>query len=63
MILDSQTEPKRRLDLFLEPDVTEVAVPVTYLQPANEYVLEVLAIEASGNQTISVVNFFVEDER
>jgi hypothetical protein len=41
-------------DVHVPPDVTELAVPEGFLQPRTLYELEVLALEASGNQTISV---------
>ncbi len=41
-------------DVHVPPDVTELAVPEGFLQPGMLYELEVLALEDSGNQTISV---------
>jgi hypothetical protein len=41
-------------DVHVPPDVTELAVPEGFLQPGTLYELEVLALEDSGNQTISV---------
>jgi hypothetical protein len=41
-------------DVHVPPDVTELAVPEGFLQPRTLYELEVLALEDSGNQTISV---------
>lgn len=59
VVIDSETEPSRRLDLFLEPDVTHVEVPEEFLQPGTDYSFEVLAIEESGNQTITGSSFSV----
>lgn len=41
-------------DVHLGPDATTLAVPGEFLEPATIYELEVLAIEVSGNQTISL---------
>lgn len=41
-------------DVHVPPDVGSLAVPDGFLLPATVYELEVLALEASGNQTISV---------
>ena len=41
-------------DVHVPPDVTELAVPEGFLRPGTLYELEVLALEDSGNQTISV---------
>ena len=42
------------LDVHLPPDVLQLTVPVEFLEPNTIYELEVLALEVSGNQTISV---------
>jgi hypothetical protein len=44
-------------DVHLPPDRNSLAVPPEFLEPHTEYELEVLALEKSGNQTISV-SFF-----
>jgi hypothetical protein len=41
-------------DVHVPPDVTELAVPDGFLEPGTLYELEVLALEDSGNQTISL---------
>ena len=41
-------------DVHVPPEVTELAVPEGFLQPGTLYELEILALENSGNQTISV---------
>ncbi len=43
------------------PDATSVTVPAEFLEPGTEYKFEVLAIEASGNQTISERPFETAD--
>lgn len=41
-------------DVHLPPTATDLAVTPSFLEPGVTYELEVLAIEASGNQTITV---------
>ena len=45
--------PKVALDIILPPTATTLTVPGGFLQPGTEYEWEVLAIEESGNQTLS----------
>jgi hypothetical protein len=52
-----RTLPTRTLDVTMPPTTTELAVPPGFLRPGNEYDWEVLAIAASGNQTISSSSF------
>ena len=47
----------RRALINLPPDVTEMTVPPEFLLPGTSYEFEILAIEASGNSTISVGEF------
>lgn len=49
--------PKFILDVMMPPTATSMAVPVGFLRPNSEYEWEVLAIETSGNQTLSVGHF------
>jgi hypothetical protein len=44
-------------DVHVGPDRNSLSVPAEFFDPDNEYELEVLALEESGNQTISV-SFF-----
>jgi hypothetical protein len=44
-------------DVHVGPDRNSLRVPKEFLDPGTEYELEVLALEESGNQTISV-SFF-----
>ena len=44
-------------DVHVPPNRNSLSVPREFLQPGTEYELEVLALERSGNQTISV-SFF-----
>jgi hypothetical protein len=50
-------QPLRVFSVNLPPTVTEVTVSPEFLRPNAEYLVEVLAIEASGNQTISESEF------
>ena len=47
-------------DVHVPADLTALSVPSEFLESDTVYELEVLALEASGNQTISV-GFFVTD--
>lgn len=49
--------PKIILDVMMPPTATSLAVPPGFLLPNSEYEWEVLAIEKSGNQTLSVGHF------
>lgn len=44
-------------DVHVPPDRNRLSVPIEFLQRRTRYELEVLALEASGNQTISVLFF------
>jgi hypothetical protein len=44
-------------DVHVPPDLNSLSVPEEFFEPGTEYELEVLALEKSGNQTISV-SFF-----
>lgn len=48
---------KRGLSMYLAPATTEMTVPAAMLQAASEYKWEVLAIEESGNQTLTEGTF------
>jgi hypothetical protein len=45
--------PKVSLDMMMPATATSLTVPAGFLLPDTEYEWEVLAIEASGNQTLS----------
>jgi hypothetical protein len=59
LIIEKDVEPHRHmigklgLSMYLPPSVTSIAVPNGFLQPRTAYNWEVLAIERSGNQTLS----------
>lgn len=48
------------LQMYLPPTTTSVELPAGVLEPGSAYAWEVLAIEASGNQTLSSSAFSVE---
>jgi hypothetical protein len=47
-------------DVHIGPEATSLSVPGEFFEPETVYELEVLALETSGNQTISV-GFFTTD--
>jgi hypothetical protein len=47
-------------DVHLPPDHNSLSVPAGFLEPDTVYALELLALEESGNQTISVGFFKTE---
>lgn len=48
------------LSMYLPPTVTRMTVPKEFLEPGSAYQWEVLAIEPSGNQTLSSGEFSVD---
>ena len=63
LIIEKDVEPhphmigKLGLSMYVPPSVTSIAVPNGFLQPRTAYKWEVLAIERSGNQTLSSGSF------
>ena len=59
LIIEKDVEPHRHmigkfgLSMYLPPSVTSIAVPNGFLEARTKYDWEVLAIERSGNQTLS----------
>ena len=45
------------LSMYVRPSVTSMAIPDGFLEPGTAYLWEVLAIEESGNQTLSSGEF------
>ena len=70
-VIVDQVEPEREMAwvdgntrrslINLPPSITSLTVPPESLVPGAEYEFEILAIEASGNSTISVGEFVVAD--
>ena len=54
---DIDALPKVALDVMMPADATSLAVPPGFLEPDTDYEWEVLAIESSGNQTLSSSTF------
>lgn len=63
LIVERDEEPpphmigKRGLSMYLPPTTTRIVLPDGFLAPGVDYLWEVLAIEASGNQTLSSGSF------
>ena len=63
LIIEKDVEPHRHmigkfgLSMYLPPSVTQIAVPNGFLEHRTAYNWEVLAIERSGNQTLSSGSF------
>ena len=64
LIVEKDVEPHRHmigtlgsLSMYLRPSVTKMEIPDGFLQPRTAYDWEVLAIERSGNQTLSSASF------
>jgi hypothetical protein len=63
LIVEKDTDPhphmigKFGLSMYLSPSVTSITLPDGLLEPGTAYDWEVLAIERSGNQTLSSASF------
>jgi fibronectin type III domain protein len=57
LVIDEEQDPPQELSALLPATATEFPVPVEFLTPGAEYKVEVLAIEAGGNQTLSELTF------
>ena len=66
LIVEKDEEPhphafaKRAMSIYVPPTVTSVTVPNEFLESGTLYKWEVLAIEVSGNQTLSSSEFTTE---
>lgn len=56
-IIVTRTDPLRVYSVDVSPDATSITVPPGFLEAGTEYELEILAIEKSDNQTISLLFF------
>ena len=67
LIIETDEEPHQHmigkfgLSMYLPPDVTEITIPIGFLEPGTDYEWEVLAIEESGNQSIKSSSFSTSD--
>jgi Fibronectin type III domain len=57
IVVREDEDPLRTLEADLPPTATEMSVPAEFLEAGTEYKVEVVAIEASGNQTLSEITF------
>ena len=61
VLVERETERKAlpvvTLDVMMPPTATRLRVPPGFLRPNTEYSWEILAIERSGNQTLSSSTF------
>jgi hypothetical protein len=63
LIIEKDVDPHRHmigkfgLSMYLPPSATRIELPDGFLQPGTPYNWEVLAIERSGNQTLSSGSF------
>ena len=56
-VIVEREDPLRTFSVTVPASVTSVTIPPEFLEPGTEYKVEVLAIEAGGNQTISELDF------
>ena len=57
IVIREDEEPELEFVVTLPPDVTEITVPSEFLLPDTEYKFEIVAMEASGNQTLVESSF------
>lgn len=63
LIIEKDQEPDPHmigtfgLSMYLPPLVTQMTIPAEFLEPGTDYGIEVLAIEANGNQSINSSSF------
>jgi hypothetical protein len=57
VIVERDEDPERAFSVRVPASVTSVGVPPEFMEPETEYDFEVLAIEMSGNQTITERDF------
>jgi hypothetical protein len=60
VVVVTEAEPARALEADLPATAAEMTVPAEFLEPGTEFKVEVLAIEASGNQTLTEIAFSTE---
>jgi hypothetical protein len=59
-VIVEREDPLRVFSADLPPSAGSMTIPPEFLEPGIEYKLEVAAIEASGNQTITEISFLVK---
>ena len=60
VIVAKESGAFREIEVEVGPEATTVTVPPEFMDPGTSYKFEILAIEASGNQTISEREFETE---
>jgi len=60
IVENESTDPLETFSIKLPAGATGVTVPAEFIVPESDYKIEILAIEESGNQTISESVFFTE---
>jgi hypothetical protein len=60
VVVVTESEPSRSLEADLPATATEMRIPAEFMEPGTEFKAEVLAIEASGNKTLTEVAFSTE---
>ena len=60
VVVECEEPDFKVLDVFVDPDVSSLTVPPEFIEGGEECKWEVLAIEDSGNQTISETEFEVD---
>jgi len=61
-VIVEQEDPLLRVfSADVPPDVTSIVIPASFMLPGADYKYEVLAIEESGNQTLSESAFFTAE--
>ncbi len=56
-VIVTRADPLRVYSVDVSPETTGLSVAPEFMDPGTEYELEILAIEESGNQTISLIVF------
>ncbi len=62
VIVTNDEDSRFRYDVVLPADATSLSVPAEFFEDDTEYELEVIAKEASGNQTIGLIFFTTEED-
>ena len=61
-VIVTREDPLRVYSVDVGPETKSISVPPEFLEPGTEYELEILAIEKSDNQTISLLFFETSEE-
>ena len=60
-VIVTREDPLRIYSVDVSADTTSVSIPPEFLDPGTEYELEILAVEESDNQTISLLFFETQE--